>query len=230
MIPGAAPGRVSLKDPSAPWRARGSFIASAQDDTGPRAPYFQATMDILLLGPPGAGKGTQGALLAERLGLPKFATGDLLRDAVKRGTPVGLRAKAVMEAGQLVSDDIIMGVVREELGKPEARNGVIFDGVVRTVPQAEGVTALLGELGRKMDHILFFDVPDREILARLERRRGLEGRVDDDPAAVATRLQAYRAQTAPVLDWYRSRGGVHVIQAVGEVAAIAATVRGIIGR
>jgi adenylate kinase len=187
-------------------------------------------MDILLLGPPGAGKGTQGALLAQRLGIPKFATGDLLRDAVKRGTEVGLRAKAVMEAGQLVSDEIIMGVVRDELAKPEARNGVIFDGVVRTVPQAEGVTALLAELGRKMDQVLFFDVPDAEILARLEKRRGIEGRADDDPAAVATRLKAYRAQTAPVLDWYRARGPVHVIPAVGDIAAIAETVRGIIGR
>ncbi len=187
-------------------------------------------MDILLLGPPGAGKGTQGALMAERLGIPKFATGDLLRDAVKRGTPVGLKAKAVMESGQLVNDDIIMGVVREELVKPEARNGVIFDGVVRTVPQAEGVTRLLGELGRKMDFILFFDVTDAEILARIEKRRTIEGRADDDPKAVATRLTAYRQQTAPVLEWYRARGSVHVVQAVGSVQDIAATVKTILGR
>src|SRR5512134_2436750 len=170
-------------------------------------------MDILLLGPPGAGKGTQGALLAERLGLPKFATGDLLRDAVKRGTPVGLRARAVMESGQLVSDEIIMGVVRDELAKPEAAQGVIFDGVVRTVPQAEGVTALLAERGRKMDAVLFFDVADQEILARIEKRRTIEGRADDDPKSVATRLVAYRQQTAPVLEWYRARGLVHVIDA-----------------
>ncbi len=187
-------------------------------------------MNILLLGPPGAGKGTQGAILAERLGLPKFATGDLLRDAVKRGTPIGLQAKAVMEAGKLVSDEIIMGVVRDELGKPEARNGVIFDGVVRTVPQAEGVTRLLGELQRKMDHVLFFDVPDAEILARIEKRRGIEGRADDDPKAVATRLAAYREQTAPVLEWYRARGGVDLIQAVGSVDDIAARVRTLLGR
>jgi adenylate kinase len=187
-------------------------------------------MDILLLGPPGAGKGTQGALLAERLGLPKFATGDLLRDAVKRGTPVGLRARAVMEAGQLVSDEIIMGVVRDELAKPEARNGVIFDGVVRTVPQAEGVTRLLTELGRRMDHVLFFDVPDAEILARIEKRRTIEGRADDDPKAVATRLKAYRDQTAPVLEWYRARGGVDLIPAVGSVDAIAERVRNTLGR
>jgi adenylate kinase len=187
-------------------------------------------MDILLLGPPGAGKGTQGALLAERLGLPKFATGDLLRDAVKRGTPVGLKAKAVMEAGELVSDEIIMGVVRDELSKPEARGGVIFDGVVRTIPQAEGVTRLLGEFGRGMDHVLFFDVPDEEILARIDRRRSVEGRVDDDPKAVAIRLKAYRAQTAPVLEWYRGRGSVHLIPAVGPVEEIAERVRGVLGR
>ena len=108
-------------------------------------------MDILLMGPPGAGKGTQGAILAETLGLPKFATGDLLRDAVQRGTPLGLQAKAVMEAGHLVSDDIILGVVREELGKPEASQGVIFDGVVRTIPQAEGMAGLLAERGRALD-------------------------------------------------------------------------------
>ena len=187
-------------------------------------------MNILLLGPPGAGKGTQGVLLAERLGMPKFATGDLLRDAVKRGTPVGLKAKAVMESGQLVSDEIILGVVRDELVKPEAAQGVIFDGVVRTVPQAEGVTKLLAEHGRKMDCVLFFDVPDQEILARIDRRRGIEGRADDDPAAVAIRLKAYRDQTAPVLDWYRTRGLVHLIQAVGTVDEIAARVQGTIGR
>jgi adenylate kinase len=187
-------------------------------------------MDILLLGPPGAGKGTQGALIAERLGLPKFATGDLLRDAVKRGTAIGLRAKTVMEAGQLVSDDIIMGVVRDELGKPEARNGVIFDGVVRTVPQAEGVTRLLAELGRQMNHVLFFDVPDEEILARLEKRRTLEGRADDDPKAIATRLKAYRDQTAPVLEWYGARAAVHVIPSVGSIDEIAQRVRDILGR
>jgi adenylate kinase len=187
-------------------------------------------MDTLLLGPPGAGKGTQGSLLAQRLGIPKFATGDLLRDAVRRGTPIGLRAKAVMEAGQLVSDEIILGVVRDELAKPEAARGVIFDGVVRTVPQAEGVTTVLAESGRQMNHVLFFDVPDAEILARIERRRTIEGRADDDPAAVATRLKAYREQTAPVLDWYRARGGVNVVPAVGTVDDIAQRVRVILGR
>src|SRR5919109_3576758 len=108
-------------------------------------------MDILLMGPPGAGKGTQGAILGKALGLPKFATGDLLRDAVKRGTPLGRKAKAVMEAGHLVSDDLILGVIREELAKPEAAKGVVFDGVVRTIPQAEGMERLLAEKGRRLD-------------------------------------------------------------------------------
>ena len=182
------------------------------------------------MGPPGAGKGTQGALLAEARGLPKFATGDLLRDAVKRGTPLGQRAKAVMEAGHLVSDDIILGVVREELSKPEAAKGVIFDGVVRTIPQAEGMERILAEKGRKIDAVLFFDVTDEEIMARLRRRRMQEQRPDDDPAAVATRLRAYREQTAPVLAWYERRNAVRRIPAVGTIEEIADRVRGALGR
>lgn len=182
------------------------------------------------MGPPGAGKGTQGALLSESLGLPKIATGDLLREAVKQGTPLGLKARAVMEAGQLVSDDIILGIVREEIEKPSARNGVILDGVVRTIPQAQGVAAILGDQGRQVDAVLFFDVPDEEILARIENRRGLEGRADDDPEAVKVRLSAYREQTAPVLAWYSTRGVVHTIPAVGSVDSIAERVQQALGR
>lgn len=182
-------------------------------------------MDILLMGPPGAGKGTQAALLSERTGLPTLATGNVLRDAVRQGTPLGRQAKAVMESGQLVSDEIILGVLREEVAKPGAAKGVIFDGVVRTIPQAEGMERLLAERGRKLAHVLFFDVPDAEILGRIERRRGLEGRADDDPAAVAVRLQSYREQTAPVLAWYEQRGALVRIPAVGPVDDIATRVR-----
>lgn len=185
-------------------------------------------MDILLLGPPGAGKGTQGAILAERLGLPRFATGDLLRDAVKRGTPIGLKARAVMEAGRLVSDDIIMGVVREELGRPRAAGGVIFDGVVRTIPQAEGVRELLVERGRSMDHVLFFEIADHVILSRLAKRREIEHRADDDPDAVAVRLMAYREQTAPVLSWYEKQGIVSAVDAVGTVDEVAERVHEVV--
>jgi adenylate kinase len=130
-----------------------------------------------------------------------------------------------MEAGHLVSDDIIMGVVREELAKPEASKGVIFDGVVRTIPQAEGVERLLAEQGRRMDAVLFFDVTDEEILSRLAKRRSLEQRADDDPRAVATRLAAYRTQTAPVLQWYANRNLLRRIPAIGSVDEIADRVR-----
>ena len=182
-------------------------------------------MNILLLGPPGAGKGTQGALLAKRLGLPKFATGDLIREAIAAETPLGRAAKAIYDSGALVGDDLILGIVREELARPAAARGAILDGVVRTIPQAEGMAALLAELGRKMDRVLFFDVSDDEILSRLERRRTIEGRTDDDPVAVQRRLQAYRTQTAPVLAWYEERGGVTRIPAVGSVDEIADRVR-----
>jgi adenylate kinase len=187
-------------------------------------------MDILLMGPPGAGKGTQGALLAEVLGLPKFATGDLLRDAVKRGTPVGLEARAAMEEGHLVSDEIIMGVIREELAKPEAAHGVIFDGVVRTIPQAEGMERLLSERNRSMDHVLSFEVTDEEILGRLVKRLAIEKRADDDPSAVAIRLKAYRDQTAPVLAFYEGKGIVRRVPAIGPIDAVASRVRAAIGR
>ncbi len=143
----------------------------------------------------------------------------------RRGTPLGRKAKAVMEAGHLVGDDIILGVVREEVGKSEAAKGVIFDGVVRTIPQAEGMEQILAERQRRMDRVLFFDVSDEEILGRLERRRAIEGRADDDPAAVATRLRAYREQTAPVLAWYEAKGGVSRIPALGTIDEIAARVR-----
>ncbi|HSR15211.1 MAG TPA: adenylate kinase [Gemmatimonadales bacterium] len=186
--------------------------------------------DILLLGPPGAGKGTQGVLLAERLGLPKFATGDLLRDAVARGTPLGRQARAVMESGALVSDDIILGVVEEELDKPAAAAGVILDGVVRTVPQAEGVERLLAERGRRIAHVVFLDVADQEILGRIERRRTTESRADDAPDAVTRRLRAYREQTAPVLAWYEARGGVDRIEGTGTVAEIAGRIKAALGR
>jgi adenylate kinase len=185
-------------------------------------------MDILLMGPPGAGKGTQGVRLAEWLGIPKFATGDLLRDAVKRGTPLGLKAKAVMEAGHLVSDDLILDVIREELAKPGAAKGVVFDGVVRTIPQAEGMERLLAEKGRRLDKVLFFDVTDDEILARLDRRRLQEQRADDDPAAVAIRLRAYREQTAPVLAWYEDRNLVRHVPAIGSIDEIAQRVRHVV--
>jgi adenylate kinase len=130
-----------------------------------------------------------------------------------------------MEAGQLVSDDLIMGIIGEELARPEAAQGVVFDGVVRTIPQAEGMQRLLRQLGRQLDHVLVFDVTDQEILSRLDKRRNIEHRKDDDPAAVAVRLKAYREQTAPLLDWYAGTGLVRRVPALGTIEEIAQRVR-----
>jgi adenylate kinase len=184
-------------------------------------------MNLLLLGPPGAGKGTQGARLAAHLGVPQLATGDVLRGAVKAGTPQGLAAKAFMDRGDLVPDPVILGIMKEALAKPDAAQGVVLDGVVRTVPQAEGLGRVLTELGRHLDAVLVFNVEDEELVRRLagrtvcdscqtpymDREPGttcekcggtLVRRKDDEPDAIRNRLRAFREQTAPVLQYYRA--------------------------
>ena len=185
-------------------------------------------MIVVLLGPPGAGKGTQGERIAERLGVPKIATGDVLRAAVKEGTEQGLAAKAFMDRGDLVPDSVILGIMKEVFASPSAAKGAILDGVVRTVPQADGLSMMLAELGRKVDRYLLFDVTDDELVKRLGGRvvcdscqtpyKGLEPgtkcekcggtltrRKDDEPESIRNRLKVYREQTEPVIDWVKDR-------------------------
>ena len=199
-------------------------------------------MNILLFGKPGAGKGTQAPKLAAALKVPTLATGDVLRGAIRAGTPLGLKAKGYMDRGDLVPDDVILGVIGETLGRPEYANGVILDGVVRTVPQAEGMKRVLSTLKRKLEAVLSFDINNDEIVKRLSGRTVCEAcqtpytghaagetcatcgkgklvrRKDDEPDAIRNRLEVYEKQTAPVLDWYK-RDGVNVatIDASGSV-------------
>ncbi len=184
-------------------------------------------MILVLLGPPGAGKGTQGDRLAASLKVPRIATGDVLRAAVLKGTPLGMEAKAAMDRGDLVPDEVILGIMQEALSAPEAERGAILDGVVRTVPQAEGLARVTATLGRQVDAVLLFEVSEEELLRRLggrtvcsvcqtpfkEREVGelcekcggrLIRRKDDEPEAIRHRLAVFQAQTAPVVAWYRA--------------------------
>lgn len=209
-------------------------------------------MDLVLLGAPGAGKGTQGALLAGRLGVPKIATGDMLRDAVRQGTELGLKAKQVMDAGQLVSDDIVLGLVRERLGG-DAAQGAIFDGYPRNVAQAKSLEGLLGEARRGIDAVVYIDVDDDSIVRRMSGRRtdpetgvvyhvehnpppaDVAGRVvqreDDREETVRHRLEVYRESTAPLVDHYRRAGvPVHTVNGEGSIDAVQAEILGLLGR
>lgn len=174
-------------------------------------------MRIVLLGAPGSGKGTQAARLKAELGIAHISTGDLLRAAVKAGTPLGLRAKAVMDAGQLVSDEIVLEMLEERLERPDTRAGFILDGYPRNLAQADALDQLLKRIGQPLDAVLKLNVPDADIIKRTEIRFQAEGRADDDPETVRRRLQVYAQQTAPVADYYAQRGLLTEVDGVGAI-------------
>jgi adenylate kinase len=201
-------------------------------------------MDIVLFGKPGAGKGTQAPRLAEALGGNTLSTGDVLRAAIKEGTKLGLEAKSYMDRGDLVPDAVILGIVGDALAQPKYARGTILDGVVRTVPQAEGLRDQLAKIGRQVDAVVAFDIEDEEIVKRMSGRTvcsncqtpytgrkpdercdrcngALVRRKDDEPAAVQNRLDVYTAQTAPVFDWYKKAGTkIAQVNAMGSVDAV----------
>jgi adenylate kinase len=207
---------------------------------------------VVFLGPPGAGKGTQARDLSAEWGVPQIATGDMLREAVAAGTPLGREARRYMDQGALVPDDVIIGLIGERFSQPDAKRGFVLDGFPRTMPQAEALDRLLDELGVRLDRAVFFDVPEEELVRRLTGRRvcrncqtpfniasapprvagrcdrcggELYQREDDGEATVRNRLGVYIGQTAPLLDWYRGRGLLASVPAEGAIPVIRDAVR-----
>lgn len=201
-------------------------------------------MRLVLLGPPGAGKGTQATGVATRFGMPHVSTGDMLRFAVAWETEIGQRAKSYMEAGELVPDEIVLELIRLRLAQPDAAEGFVLDGFPRTIPQAEALEQLLADIGQRLEHVVVLDVPDEVIVLRISQRRScptcgrtynlmaerpredevcdvdrmpLFQREDDREEVVRKRLQVYREQTQPLIDFYEARGLVRRLDGVGSL-------------
>ena len=189
-------------------------------------------MRLILLGPPGAGKGTQAQRLLAKHRIVQLSTGDMLRAAVAAGTPVGLRAKSTMERGELVPDDVVVAIIADRIGKPDARQGFVLDGFPRTVPQAEALDRLLAERGLKLDAVMELKVDEGILLQRIEKRaaemtaRGEKIRSDDNPEVLRERLSAYRKQTAPLVDYYASKGMLKSVDGMASIDDVTAAIAG----
>ncbi len=177
-------------------------------------------MNLILLGPPGAGKGTQGHKLSAHYNIPEISTGDMLRLAVRQGSALGQEAKNYMERGDLVPDEVIIGLVRERLAQDDAKQGFILDGFPRTLPQAETLTRLSQEEGCLIEHVISIEVPEAELLQRLAGRRALESRQDDREEAIRHRLEVYKRDTTPLMVYYRQCGLLRIVSGVGTINEI----------
>ena len=192
-------------------------------------------MRLILLGPPGAGKGTQAQRLITKYGIVQLSTGDMLRAAVAAGTPVGLRAKSIMERGELVPDEVVVAIIADRIGQPDAKRGFVLDGFPRTVPQAEALDRLLAERGLKLDGVIELKVDEGILLKRIETRvadmtaRGEKLRADDNPEVLKGRLAAYRAQTAPLADYYAAKGMLKTVDGMAPIDDVTAAIDRILG-
>jgi len=192
-------------------------------------------MRLILLGPPGAGKGTQATRLVEKFGIPQLSTGDMLRAAVKAGTPVGVKAKAVMDAGGLVSDEIVVGIISDRIEEADAKQGFILDGFPRTVAQAEALDKLLSQKHMELEEIVELKVDEAALLSRIENRAretvaaGGTVRADDNPDAFKVRLDAYRVQTAPVSAYYASKGTLKAVDGMLPIDDVTKALNAVLG-
>ncbi len=191
-------------------------------------------MRLILLGPPGAGKGTQAQRLVEKYGIPQLSTGDMLRAAVKAGTEVGKRAKAVMDSGQLVSDEIVNQIVSDRIDEPDAKNGFILDGFPRTVPQAEALSRILAGKGRALDAVIELKVDESALVRRMEKRvadtiaAGGAVRADDNPESFRKRLVEYREKTAPLSAHYARTGELRTVDGMADIDRVTSDIEKIL--
>ena len=176
--------------------------------------------NVMILGAPGSGKGTQGKILAEHLGIPQVSTGDLIRAAMKQGTPLGLKARGFYDQGLLVPDELIFGLIQEILDAPPAARGVLMDGFPRTIPQAEAVDRMLATKQARVDRVVLLEVPEADLVQRLLGRAAKEGRADDNIESITQRLKVFQQQTAPLIAFYEGRGIVKRVDGQGDVNAI----------
>jgi len=179
-------------------------------------------VNLVLFGPPGAGKGTQSKILTETRGLPQLSTGDMLRAAIAAGTPLGLASKALMDKGALVPDETVIGIIAERYDQPDCAKGAVFDGFPRTIAQAEALDKMLAARGKKIDLVLELKVDDAALLARVESRIAAGGpvRADDNPETLKKRLEVYYQSTAPVLAYYRNQGKVKSLDGMAAIDAV----------
>jgi adenylate kinase len=191
-------------------------------------------MKLVLLGPPGAGKGTQAQRLVAQHGIVQLSTGDMLRAAASAGTPVGLRAKDIMARGELVPDEVVTAIVADRIGQPDAERGFILDGFPRTVPQAEALDRMLADRGLGLDGVIELKVDEDVLLRRIESRvsemqaRGEKIRADDNPETLRKRLAAYRTQTEPLVRYYRQRGALHSVDGMASIGEVSAAIDGVL--